>query len=163
MINTAPNTASPDKTIVAAGRALRAGSDQRGLSPAIELVILAPALMILLGLVVAGARIWFVRSTLTEAAYSGARAASIQRSIDSAAEAATAAADAQLQTDGVDCAQRRISFDLGGFRAPVGQPAAVTGVVRCRVEFGDVLLPGFPGSLWLTGRSSAVIDTYRER
>jgi len=137
--------------------------DQRGLSPAIELVVLAPALMILLGLLVTGARIWFVRSALSEAAYSGARAASIERSADRARSAGESALVDRLRTDGVDCRHRTITLDVGGFATPVGQPAAVSGTVRCQVSFGDVLLPGFPGSVWLTGRSSAAIDTYRER
>ena len=138
-------------------------ADQRGLSPAIELVVLAPALMILLGLLVTGARIWFVRSALSEAAYSGARAASIERTTGRAGAVGKAAVIERLRADGADCGRRRIHLDLAGFDTPVGQPSAVEATVRCRIGFGDVLLPGFPGSIWLTGRASAAIDTYRER
>jgi hypothetical protein len=33
----------------------------------------------------------------------------------------------------------------------------------CMVDFSDVFLPGLPGSVQLTGRGSAALDTYRGR
>jgi hypothetical protein len=33
----------------------------------------------------------------------------------------------------------------------------------CIVDFSDVFLPGWPGSIELTGRASAALDTYRSR
>ncbi len=62
--------------------------DQRG-SAAVEITVLVPALLLTLGLVVAGGRVWFARTTVIEAAYAAARAASLARS----AGEATAAAD----------------------------------------------------------------------
>jgi hypothetical protein len=35
--------------------------------------------------------------------------------------------------------------------------------VQCTVRFEDVLLPGLPGSIELTGDGAAALDTYRSR
>ena len=136
---------------------------ERGLSPAVELVVLLPAVLILLGVTVAGGRVWFTRSAVTEAAYSGARAASLQRDADAAADAGRQATVARLKTEGVHCVTRSISIKTSGFDAAVGEAAAVTTRVRCRVTFGDVILPGLGGSLLLRGAASSAIDSYRER
>jgi hypothetical protein len=31
------------------------------------------------------------------------------------------------------------------------------------VDFSDIVLPGWPGSIQLTGQGSAALDTYRSR
>ena len=49
------------------------------------------------------------------------------------------------------------------FAAPVGTPSTVTSTILCMVDFSDVFLPGWPGSIQLTGRGSAALDTYRSR
>jgi Flp pilus assembly protein TadG len=136
---------------------------QRGMAAGLELAILVPAFMIMLGLIVAGGRIWFVRTAIVEASYSGARAASLERS---AAEARTAGRQAtidQLAMKDVRCTDREIRLDVSGFDAPIGSQASVTNEVRCRISFGDVVLPGIGGSLRLAGWSRAAIDSYRER
>lgn len=137
--------------------------DERGLSPGIELVVLLPALLILLGVTVAGGRLWFARSAVTEAAYSGARAASLERSVTRAQSSGRDAVGAQLQTDGVQCLARTVTLDTADFAAEVGEAGAVTARVQCRIGFGDISVPGLPGSMLITGRASAPIDTYRER
>jgi hypothetical protein len=45
----------------------------------------------------------------------------------------------------------------------VGTPSTVTSTVSCTVDFSDVFLPGWPGSMQLTGHGSAALDTYRSR
>ena len=52
--------------------------DQRG-AAAVELTLLVPALLLTLGLLVAGGRPWFARTTVNEAAQTAARAASLAR------------------------------------------------------------------------------------
>jgi hypothetical protein len=136
---------------------------ERGMAAGLELAILVPAFMIMLGLIVAGGRIWFVRAAIVEASYSGARAASLERS---AAEARTAGRQAtidQLTMKGVRCGDREIRLDVSGFDAPIGSRASVTNEIRCRISFSDVVLPGIAGSLRLGGWSQAAIDSYRER
>lgn len=133
------------------------------MAPATELVIIFPALILLLGVIVAGGRIWFVRSAVTEAAYSGARAASIERTVQQAKSAGRSATDRELGMRGVDCGRGRVDLDLTGFGAPVGTPASVNETVRCRIALRDVLVPGLPGTMEITGRGSSPIDSYRER
>jgi hypothetical protein len=142
----------------------RAGpGTERGLAPATELVIIFPALILLLGVMVAGGRIWFTRSAVTESAYSGARAASIERTPAVARSAGLAATRRQLDIRGVDCLNERVDLDLTGFGAAVGVPASVTERIRCQVPLHDVLVPGLPGTLAISGHGSSPIDTYRER
>lgn len=145
----------------ASGRARR--SSQRGLAPATELVIIFPALIVLLGVIVAGGRIWFARSVVTDAAYSGARAASIERDAGRAKAVGHDATVQRLDMRGISCLQTSIDLDVTGFGAPVGTPASVTEQIRCRVSIGNVLVPGMPGSMMIIGHGSSPIDTYRER
>lgn len=150
--------------MITAVRRARAGHlTQRGLSPATELVIVFPALILLLGVIVGGARIWFARSVVTDAAYSGARAASIERGIDQAESAGRNATIQRLAMRGITCLRTRVDLDLSGFDTPVGTPASVSERIRCRLAIGEVLVPGLPGSLIITGRGSSPIDSYRER
>ena len=136
---------------------------EHGLSPAVELAVLLPALLLLLGIIVAGARLWFLRSTVAEAASSGARAASLERSAISAGRAGRRASLDELDRHGARCHSRGVGLDLDGFSRPVGEPAAVRVQVSCRVDFGDVAVPGLPGSMTITADASSAIDRYRER
>ena len=136
---------------------------QRGLAPATELVIVFPALIVLLGVIVAGGRIWFARSVVTDAAYSGARAASLERDAGQAAAAGHNATVQRLDMRGITCLRTRIDLDLSGFQAPAGTPASVTEQIQCRLSIGNVLVPGMPGSMPIVGHGSSPIDTYRER
>ena len=47
--------------------------NQRG-SAAVEITMLVPALLLTLGLIVVGGRVWFARTTVNEAAHAAARA-----------------------------------------------------------------------------------------
>lgn len=143
------------------GRAVPTG--QRGLAPATELVIIFPALIVLLGVIIGGARIWFARSVVTDAAYSGARAASIERDAGQAKTAGHNATVQRLDMRGLICLRTSIDLDLRGFGAPVGTPATVTEQIHCRVSIGNVLVPGMPGSMMIIGHGASPIDTYRER
>ena len=75
----------------AAGRPLGTARDQRG-AASVELVILVPVLVLMLGLLVAGGRLWFARATVVEASQSAARAASLARSSGEARDAGRRAA-----------------------------------------------------------------------
>lgn len=129
----------------------------------VELVIIVPALVIMLGLIIAGGRLWFARTIVTEAAYSAARAAALARSPGQATESGQGVAYSALQTQGLDCASRSVQIDTGDFAKPVGQPGTITSQVTCKVAFADILLPGMPGSITVSGAGSAALDTYRER
>jgi Flp pilus assembly protein TadG len=136
--------------------------DQRG-AAAVELTLLVPALILVLGLLVAGGRLWFARTTVNEAAQTAARAASLARSTDAATIAGRDAGAQSLATAGLRCRSISVSIDTAAFGIPAGKPSAVTSTVSCIVDFSDVFLPGWPGAMELTGRGSAALDTYRSR
>jgi Flp pilus assembly protein TadG len=140
----------------------RATHDQRG-AAAVELTLLVPALLLMLGLVVCGGRVWFARTTVNEAAQTAARAASLARSAYEAASAGQDAGSQSLATAGMHCKSRSISINTAAFGVPAGTPSTVTSTVLCTVDFSDVFLPGWPGSMALTGYGSAALDTYRAR
>lgn len=136
--------------------------NERG-SAAVELVIVVPALIMILGLLIAGARIQLARTVVTEAAYSAARAASLARSPAPAQADADTAAALALESGSVACVATETTVDLAGFAVPTGQPATITASVSCTVSLADVALPGMPGRLVLDADAAAPLDTYRER
>lgn len=140
----------------------RRSSGQRG-AVSLELVLLVPSLVMLLGLAIAGARIWFARASVTEAAADAARAASLARTPGQAVSDGQQAGSASLRTGGLQCVEKSVFVDAGGFSVPVGEPAHVSTTVTCRVTFSDVVLPGMPGSMTLTADGRSALDTYRSR
>ncbi|MGI3780368.1 MAG: TadE/TadG family type IV pilus assembly protein [Janthinobacterium lividum] len=132
-------------------------------SVAVEIALLAPALVLVLGLLVAGGRLWFARTTVVEAAQTSARAASLARGAGEASRAGEDAGRQSLATAGLRCASSSVQVSTAAFAVPVGTPATVTSDITCAVGFGDVFLPGIPGSIDLAGRGSAALDTYRAR
>lgn len=143
-------------------RGLGPGRDQRG-SLSVELVILVPVFVIMLGLMIAGGRLWVARTTVTEAAYSGARAASLARSSSQADSDGRRVVADQLDIRGVACLSRSIGIDSAAFSVPVGEPATIRAHVDCRIGFSDLLLPGMPGSIIVRADAESALDTYRER
>jgi Flp pilus assembly protein TadG len=129
----------------------------------VEITLLVPALVIFLGLLVAGGRLWFARTAVTEAAQSSARAASLARTTQQASADGQSAAAGSLSTAGLVCTDRSVVIDTSAFAVPVGTPATITSAISCRVPFSDILLPGVPGSIQLTGQGAAALDTYRSR
>jgi Flp pilus assembly protein TadG len=136
--------------------------DQRG-SATVEITMLVPALLLTLGLVVAGGRVWFARTTVNEAAHSAARAASLARSAGEAGTAGRSAGAQSLTTGGLRCASTTVRVNTAAFGVPVGTPATVTATVGCRVAFADLLLPGLPGAIDLDATGASALDTYRSR
>lgn len=143
-------------------RSRRVTRDQRG-AASVELVVLVPVLVLMLGLLVAGGRLWFARATVVEAAQSAARAASLARSSGEARDAGKRVAQRVLATDGLSCAGDSVSVDTSAFGVPVGTPATVTASISCRVPFADLSLPGMPGSITVRSTGGAALDTYRAR
>jgi Flp pilus assembly protein TadG len=136
--------------------------DQHG-AAAVELTLLVPVLLLVLGLLVGGGRLWFARTTVNEAAQTAARAASLARSSTAAIAAGRDAGSQSLATAGLRCRSTSVSVSTAAFSVPVGTPSTITSTILCLVDFSDVFLPGLPGSLQLTGHGSAALDTYRSR
>ncbi|MFJ9924383.1 TadE/TadG family type IV pilus assembly protein [Streptomyces rubiginosohelvolus] len=132
-------------------------------SEAIQAAIVTPLLVTFLCLAVAAGRIVMAGGKVDAAAEDAARAASIERTHGAASSAASQAAVRSLGDQGVECSSSSVSVDAGGLTVPVGQVGYVTVTVRCTVPFGDLLLPGTPGSKTVTSTFRSVVDAYRSR
>jgi Flp pilus assembly protein TadG len=132
-------------------------------SATIELAVLAPALLALLGLVIVAGRIATAGSALEQAAASAARAASIARDARGAEAAAQRSARDSLRDQGVTCQPLTSSLDVGGFAVAVGSPASVTVRLRCTVPLADIAVPGMPGQRTVTAQMTSPIDRFRGR
>ena len=136
---------------------------ERG-NAALELVILAPVIVLLIGTVVAAGRTTIAQGSVDAAARDAARQASIARSPADALTAAQDSASAELAGESLNC---RPAIEMPGldqaFATPVGEPASVTAIVSCTVSLSDLLVPGLPGSKLLTGRFTSPLDPFRGR
>jgi Flp pilus assembly protein TadG len=136
---------------------------ERG-NAALELVILAPVIVLLIGLVVAAGRATIAQGSVDAAARDAARQASISRSPAQALAAAQDSAGAELAGENLNCTPVIEMRGLGrAFATPVGEPASVTATVSCTVSLSDLLVPGLPGSKRLTGTFTSPLDPFRGR
>jgi Flp pilus assembly protein TadG len=136
--------------------------DDRG-SVTLELAVLSPALILLLGLVALAGRVEVAASAVEHAAAAGARAASLARTVDGAQAAAAEAIRRELDAQGLRCATSTVTVDATGLAAPLGDPATVTVTTSCTVTMSDLAVPGLPGSRALTGQATSAVDRYRTR
>jgi hypothetical protein len=135
---------------------------------ALELVILAPALLFLLGLIIALGRVSTAQNAVSDAAQDAARQASLQINPADAIAAGQASAQAALAAEGLDCEPHvTVHIEGGnglpGFQAQVGQPAAGSATVTCVVSLAQIVVPGLPGSRTITETFTSPLDPYRER
>jgi len=137
-------------------------SSDRG-SATVELVILAPTLLLFLLLAIYAGRVAMARQSVHAAAADAARTASIARTQTAAAGNARAAADATLAAEGLRCLDTQVDLDTAAFAAPIGTPGTVAATVTCTVDLTDLTVPGVPGSRRLTATVTSPLDTYRER
>jgi Flp pilus assembly protein TadG len=128
----------------------------------LELVILAPVILALIGLLVAAGRTSVAQGSVQAAARDAARQASIARDPATAEAAAVASATAALRQDALDCTPV-VTVDTAGFSVPVGQPARVSAQVGCTVPLSGLLVPGLPGSKTLRASFASPLDPYRAR
>ena len=137
--------------------ARKSGLASRG-AVAIELVLVAPAVVFLLLLGVAGGRLSGAQALVDDAATSGARAASLAAGPAEAPGAAQAMVTTALQQSGADCvnfnAATDVTVDTTNFR-PGG---TVTVAVTC--DFANSGL-GLPINNQVTESSVAPVDPYR--
>lgn len=132
---------------------------ERG-SAAIEVAIGAPVMLMLVALVVFGGRIALARQSVTVAAESAARAASISRSATAASSSAERTARDVLADAG--CRSVEVSVDARAFASPPGTPGSVHATVTCHVDLAGLPLAA-PDGLALTDTGSSALDTYRGR
>jgi Flp pilus assembly protein TadG len=129
----------------------RRGSRERG-SMAVEVVLITPVLVSFLLLVIALGRYVAVRGQVEAASRDAVRAASLERTLNSAEGSANQTAAASLR--GRQCTPVTLSGDFvaGGI---------ITTTLTCQIPLNDLGLLGLPGSVRITGRSAAPLDLYR--
>ena len=135
---------------------------ERG-SMTLELAVLAPALLLLVGLLIIGGRVAIATGSVEAAARDAARTASIARTPAQASTDATATATTTLTAQGLQCSNTTVEVTTAGFAVPVGQPAQVSATVTCQVALADLALPGLPGTRLVIGAATSPLDTFRER
>lgn len=136
--------------------------DERG-SAAVEAVIGVPAFALFVGLIIFGGRAAMTHGAVESAAADGARTASIARTSEEARASAEEAARASLANQGIDCITVQVVIDSSDFAKPVGAPGSVEVTVSCRLNLGDLAVPGIPGSRTVTATVTSPLDSYRER
>ena len=131
---------------------------------ALELVLLAPIILMLIGLVIAAGRTSIAQGAVDAAAREAARQASVSPTEATALQAAVAGAESALRADGLDC-RPTVSLPAiaAAFGTLPGQSAQVRARVVCVVRLADLVLPGLPGSLRLTANFTSPLDPYRAR
>jgi Flp pilus assembly protein TadG len=132
-------------------------------SVSLELAVLAPTLLLFIGVLVYGGRLSLATQAVQAAAGQAAREASIARTQPAADATAASVAAASLARQGLDCVTTSVAVDTTGFAAPAGTPATVTATVTCVVALADLSVPGLPGSQTVSAAADSPLDTYRER
>lgn len=135
---------------------------ERG-SVTLELAILAPALILVLGLLVLGGRVEVAASAVEQATAAAARAASLERSVAAAQIAAESAVDRETAARDIRCVTTTVEVDASGLTAPLGTSASVTVRASCTVTMTDLAVPGLPGSRTITAEATSAVDRYRAR
>lgn len=135
---------------------------ERG-SAAVEAVIGVPAFLLFVGLIIFGGRTATTHQSVETAAADAARSASLERTSASARTQAISAATTSLSNQGIHCLDIDVTIDASQFSRTVGQAAAVSVTVQCRLDLSDLSVPGIPGSRLIRATSTSPIDTWRER
>lgn len=137
--------------------------DERGLAVSVEAAILAPVLLLFVGLLMTLARVALADQQLGASVAAGARAASLERTQGRAAAAAGEAVERGLSQSGVVCLETSIRVEASGVGRALGERAMVHVRVSCRVALSDVALPFIPGSVAVSQERSSPVDPLRGR
>ncbi len=124
---------------------------------AIELVLIAPALVCVFLLVVGLGRMAHARQQVESVAFDAARAASLERDASRSEGKARDAAEASLGDRGVTCRPFEIDVDLSRYE-PGGE---VRVRVECTSDMRDVALSGLPGSHRFAAVAVVPIEMFR--
>ncbi|MEO3852608.1 TadE/TadG family type IV pilus assembly protein [Streptomyces sp. B8F3] len=132
-----------------------AARGQRG-SASVELVLMLPVLVLMLFLIVYTQRGSEARMRIDDVAHQAARAASQQRTLAAAHQAAEATAETALAEAGISCQQR--TLDVSGNLQP---GSAMTVTLTCTVGLNDLTLLPLPATTDLDAAFTAPVDRYR--
>jgi Flp pilus assembly protein TadG len=136
--------------------------DERG-SAAVEAVVGVPAFVLFVGLIIFGGRTATTHSAVESAAADAARSASIARTASAAKTDAKTAAESSLANQDIRCLNVTVTIDASDFTKSVGQAGSVSATVECRLDLGDLSVPGVPGSRVIKATRTSPLDTFRER
>jgi len=128
---------------------------------AVEAAIVAPALIMLILLVVLAGRVTSAKMRVEEASRDAARAASLASDASSASAAASAAAQASLGNAGITCQSFSVSSFSWNWNPGVGGTADVT--VQCTTPLSDLAPLPLPGAKTLSGTFHVPIDPFRSQ
>ncbi len=142
-------------------RIRRRWRDDRG-SESVELAILLPVGILVLAMLVIGARIALASDRISGVAGIAARDASLARSAAAAQQAATTSATDALADRNLHCADVQVRVDTSGFNSAPGAPASVTVAVACTVDLSDIGVAGLPGSRTLRDTAASPLDPARD-
>jgi hypothetical protein len=126
----------------------------------LELVVLTPALLLVIGLLIAWARVVMADGSVQAAARDGARQASIARDPATARRWARDSVLGALDREQLKC---RPVVEVGGFANPVGSPGSIMVSVECTVRLADLLAPGLPGAVTRRATFTSPLDPHRGR
>jgi hypothetical protein len=131
-------------------------------SESVEMAILLPIGILILAMLVIGARIALAGDRISGVAGIAARDASLARSAATAQQIATASATNAQADRNLQCADVQVSVDTSGFNSAPGTPAAVTVAVACTVDLSDIGVAGLPGSRTLRDTATSPLDPARD-
>lgn len=137
-------------------------SDRGSAAPALELVLITPAIVLIVLVGVAAGRTATGQFRVQQAAAAGARAASTQHTPTEAEVEARTVVTASLHDQGIDCETNTVTVDAAGMQSPPGVPAHVTVTVDCTVAWSDLAIPGWPGNHIVTATAASPLDPDRE-
>lgn len=127
---------------------------------AVELVLVAPVLVVLLAAVIGSGRVVTTKSAVLSVAREAARAAAEAPDASAARQAAEQRAEVVASELGLDPARMTLLQQPGGFGR--GEPYSVE--VLYRVELGDLPAMGFlPGSFGVSARHTELTERYKSR
>lgn len=134
---------------------------QRG-AATLEMAVLAPALILLLGLVAFAGRFAQASTAVERAATTAARDASLQRTPAAAAATASGSVTTLLSEQNLHCqGTPAVSVDTSGFTSSGGALGVVRVTVMCTVDISGMGFPGLPGSSTVTGSGTSPVDQFR--
>ena len=140
----------------------RGGPDDRG-STTLELVVWAPGLLLIIGLLTVAGRVNSANAAVEQAAVDAARTASSARTAAGARDMARASAQTTLAAQGLQCTTTTVVLDTSGFGTRPGQSATVSATVTCPVRLSDLSVPGLPGTRTVSHTATSSLDTFRAR
>lgn len=127
---------------------------------AVEIVILVPVLVAVMALVVAFGRYVDTRGQVEAVARDAVRAATFERDAAAAAAVAQAIAD-DTKPDDLVCGPVQLWGANQGDALVFQAGEIITAELSCQVSLDDLGLLGLPGSVTISGASSAPLDDFR--